>query len=192
VDGSDQPSLQRGRSPLPRSLRQQLRRRQRPCLRPHRRHAVGGGYIYVGGPNGGVFRSADDGKPWSAMTDLTTLSIGDIRLAPDDALWLATANPTPGRHPIRAAPTGRRSSTMVRAIRRPSSPPRTMSSARRGAGRDGVSRLRRLLAAVDRRARRRLRSPVEDDRWRRNVERRQRLIRRRWTCNSVPTTTSTR
>src|SRR5262249_47191417 len=59
--------------------------------------AVGGGYIYIGGANGGVFRSADDGKTWSALTDLLpTLSIGDIRLAPDGALWLATGEANTG------------------------------------------------------------------------------------------------
>jgi len=53
--------------------------------------ALGAGNIYVGGANGGVFRSADDGKTWAAMTDLLpTLSVGDIRIAPDGALWLAT------------------------------------------------------------------------------------------------------
>ncbi len=53
--------------------------------------ALGGGNIYIGGANGGVFRSSDDGKTWTAMTDgLPTLSVGDIRVAPDGALWLAT------------------------------------------------------------------------------------------------------
>src|SRR6185436_18691639 len=59
--------------------------------------AVGGGYIYIGGANGGVFRSADDGQTWSPMTDLLpTLSSGDIRLAPDGALWLATGEANTG------------------------------------------------------------------------------------------------
>jgi hypothetical protein len=59
--------------------------------------AVGGGRIYIGGANGGVFRSADDGQTWSPMTDLLpTLSSGDIRLAPDGALWLATGEANTG------------------------------------------------------------------------------------------------
>jgi photosystem II stability/assembly factor-like uncharacterized protein len=59
--------------------------------------AVGGGYIYIGGANGGVFRSADDGVTWTAIADgLPTLSIGDIRIAPDGALWLATGEANTG------------------------------------------------------------------------------------------------
>jgi len=59
--------------------------------------AVGGGYIYAGGANGGVFRSSDDGVTWSPMTDgLPTLSVGDLRLAPDGALWLATGEANTG------------------------------------------------------------------------------------------------
>lgn len=58
---------------------------------------VGGGAIYAGGANGGVFRSADDGKTWTALTDgLPTLSVGDLRLAPDGALWLATGESNTG------------------------------------------------------------------------------------------------
>src|SRR3954470_4693726 len=53
--------------------------------------AVGAGYLYAGGADGGVFRSADGGKSWSPMTDgLPTLSVGDLKLAPDGSLWLAT------------------------------------------------------------------------------------------------------
>ncbi len=53
--------------------------------------ALGATAIYVGGANGGVFRSTDDGNTWVALTDgLPTLSVGDLRLAPDGALWLAT------------------------------------------------------------------------------------------------------
>jgi len=53
--------------------------------------AVGSGRIYIGGANGGVFRSANDGDTWTPMSDaMPTLSVGDIRLAPDGALWLAT------------------------------------------------------------------------------------------------------
>lgn len=53
--------------------------------------AVSGGYIYAGGANGGVFRSNDNGATWTPLTDgLPTLSVGDVALAPDGALWLAT------------------------------------------------------------------------------------------------------
>ncbi|HEX3703857.1 MAG TPA: hypothetical protein VHU82_11030 [Vicinamibacterales bacterium] len=59
--------------------------------------ALSSGYIYIGGADGGVFRSADDGKTWTAMTDgLPTLSVGDIRIAPDGALWLATGEANTG------------------------------------------------------------------------------------------------
>jgi hypothetical protein len=53
--------------------------------------AAGGGYIYAGGADGGVFRSADGGATWAPLTDgLPTLSTGDLALAPDGSLWLAT------------------------------------------------------------------------------------------------------
>jgi len=59
--------------------------------------AVGGGYIYAGGADGGVFRSADNGVTWTPLTDgLPTLSVGDLRLAPDGALWLATGEANTG------------------------------------------------------------------------------------------------
>jgi photosystem II stability/assembly factor-like uncharacterized protein len=58
---------------------------------------VGGGRIYIGGANGGVFRSDDDGQTWTALTDgLPSLSVGDVRLAPDGALWLATGEANTG------------------------------------------------------------------------------------------------
>lgn len=59
--------------------------------------AVGGGFIYAGGADGGVFRSGDNGVTWTPMTDgLPTLSVGDLRLAPDGALWLATGEANTG------------------------------------------------------------------------------------------------
>ena len=59
--------------------------------------AVGGGFIYAGGADGGVFRSGDGGRTWSPMTDgLPTLSTGDLKLAPDGSLWLATGEANTG------------------------------------------------------------------------------------------------
>lgn len=59
--------------------------------------ALGGGNIYIGGADGGVFRSADDGKTWTPMTDgLPTLSVSDLRVSPDGALWLATGEANTG------------------------------------------------------------------------------------------------
>jgi len=58
---------------------------------------VGGGYIYAGGADGGVFRSSNNGATWTPLTDgLPTLSVGDLRLAPDGALWLATGEANTG------------------------------------------------------------------------------------------------
>ena len=59
--------------------------------------AVGGGYVYIGGAAGGVFRSSDGGLNWTPITDgLPSLSVGDLRLAPDGALWLATGEANTG------------------------------------------------------------------------------------------------
>lgn len=59
--------------------------------------AVSGSNIYVGGANGGVFRSADGGSTWAPLTDgLPTLSVGALALAPDGALWLATGEANTG------------------------------------------------------------------------------------------------
>lgn len=59
--------------------------------------AAGGGQLYAGGADGGVFRSADGGATWQPITDgLPSLSVGDLRLAPDGALWLATGEGNTG------------------------------------------------------------------------------------------------
>lgn len=59
--------------------------------------AVGDGAIYAGGADGGVFRSLDAGASWTPIADgLPTLSVGDLRLAPDGALWLATGEANTG------------------------------------------------------------------------------------------------
>ena len=59
--------------------------------------AVGGGFIYAGGADGGVFRSADNGATWVPLTDsLPTLSVGWLELAPDGSLWLATGEANTG------------------------------------------------------------------------------------------------
>jgi len=59
--------------------------------------AVGAGALYVGGAAGGVFRSLDSGATWVPLTDgLPTLSTGDLRLAADGALWLATGEANTG------------------------------------------------------------------------------------------------
>lgn len=53
--------------------------------------------LYIGGAAGGVFRSLNGGSSWAPMTDgLPTLSVGDIRLGPDGALWLATGEGNTG------------------------------------------------------------------------------------------------
>lgn len=58
---------------------------------------VGGGVLYAGGADGGVFRSTDNGTTWAPISDgLPTLSVGDLRLAPDGALWLATGEANTG------------------------------------------------------------------------------------------------
>ena len=59
--------------------------------------AVGGGFLYAGGADGGVFRSADNGVTWIPLTDgLPTLSVGWLELAPDGALWLGTGEANTG------------------------------------------------------------------------------------------------
>jgi hypothetical protein len=59
--------------------------------------AVASKALYIGGADGGVFRSSNDGATWSPLTDgIPTLSVGDLRLAPDGALWLATGEANTG------------------------------------------------------------------------------------------------
>ncbi|MFN2474849.1 MAG: WD40/YVTN/BNR-like repeat-containing protein [Chthoniobacterales bacterium] len=59
--------------------------------------AVGGSFIFAGGADGGVFRSGDGGNNWTPLTDsLPTLSVGDVELAADGALWLATGEGNTG------------------------------------------------------------------------------------------------
>ena len=59
--------------------------------------AAGGGVLYAGGADGGVFRSTNLGVTWTPIADgLPTLSVGDLRLAPDGALWLATGEGNTG------------------------------------------------------------------------------------------------
>ena len=55
------------------------------------------GTVYAGGAAGGVFRSTDGGTTWTPISDgLPTLSVGDLRVAPDGALWLATGEGNTG------------------------------------------------------------------------------------------------
>lgn len=59
--------------------------------------AVDGSYVYAAGADGGVFRSSNGGSSWAPLADtLPTLSVGDLRLAPDGALWLATGEGNTG------------------------------------------------------------------------------------------------
>jgi sugar lactone lactonase YvrE len=53
--------------------------------------------LYAGGADGGVFRSDDDGTTWDPISDgLPTLSVGDLQIAPDGSLWLATGEGNTG------------------------------------------------------------------------------------------------
>jgi hypothetical protein len=59
--------------------------------------AVIGTTLFAGGADGGVFRSTDNGGTWTPIADgLPTLSVGDLRAAPDGALWLATGEGNTG------------------------------------------------------------------------------------------------
>jgi hypothetical protein len=54
--------------------------------------AVDGRYLYVGGADGGVWRSTDAGTHWTPLTDhLPTTSVGSLAVDPaDHSLWLGT------------------------------------------------------------------------------------------------------
>ncbi|MDQ1653027.1 MAG: hypothetical protein QOI35_2227 [Cryptosporangiaceae bacterium] len=56
-----------------------------------------GGYVYAGGADGGVFRSATGGGHWTPIADkLPTLSTGDLQLDPKGRLWYATGEANTG------------------------------------------------------------------------------------------------
>jgi len=56
-----------------------------------------GDTLYAGAANGGVFRSNDKGTTWDPITDrLPSLSVGDVAVAPDGAVWLATGEANTG------------------------------------------------------------------------------------------------
>jgi hypothetical protein len=64
--------------------------------------AAGGGYLFAGGANGGVFRkklngaSVSDDGPWEALSDgILSLSTGDLEWH-DNALWYATGEANTG------------------------------------------------------------------------------------------------
>lgn len=54
--------------------------------------AIDGRYVYVGGADGGVWRSTDAGRSWTPMSDfLPTTSVGSLAVNPaDHSLWLGT------------------------------------------------------------------------------------------------------
>lgn len=57
--------------------------------------AVDGACIYAGGAAGGVSRSCDNGTTWTPIADaLPSQSVGDLEVAPDGSLWLATGDGT--------------------------------------------------------------------------------------------------
>jgi photosystem II stability/assembly factor-like uncharacterized protein len=59
--------------------------------------ADGDGYVYVGGADGGVWRSSQGGGNWTPIADnLPSLSSGDLQLAADGSLWYATGEANTG------------------------------------------------------------------------------------------------
>lgn len=55
------------------------------------------GCIFAGGAMSGVSRSCDNGATWTPIADsLATQSVGNMSIAPDGALWLATGDGTTG------------------------------------------------------------------------------------------------
>jgi hypothetical protein len=55
------------------------------------------GHVYVGGADGGVWRSSTGGGNWSPIADnLPSLSSGDLQIASDGALWYATGEANTG------------------------------------------------------------------------------------------------
>ena len=55
------------------------------------------GHVYVGGADGGVWRSSQGGGNWTPIADsLPSLSSGDLELASDGALWYATGEANTG------------------------------------------------------------------------------------------------
>jgi sugar lactone lactonase YvrE len=59
--------------------------------------ADGGGYVYAGGADGGVWRSSQGGGNWTPIADaLPSLSTGDLQIAADGSLWYATGEANTG------------------------------------------------------------------------------------------------
>jgi hypothetical protein len=55
------------------------------------------GHVYVGGANGGVWRSSTGGGSWTPIADdLPSLSSGDLQIAADGSLWYATGEANTG------------------------------------------------------------------------------------------------
>jgi hypothetical protein len=55
------------------------------------------GHVYVGGADGGVWRSSTGGGAWTPIADgLPSLSTGDLQLADDGSLWYATGEANTG------------------------------------------------------------------------------------------------